>query len=207
LASRGSRRAPSFLNNQHRITNTRINRIQRDCRIARVFTFRRDLLAQHHTRILVTPVLLRRDDVSDYACENHVVTCCSESTMPTIVQSVGVSSRLKGKLASLPRHQNTSSPMPAPTASTATIGLPDGSSFQLRVCTINSLRPSSESFLMVATTVPITRASCISILDHVNRIDHTNNRRIHRHVFHPLGQPRTRAGDDEDTLMKTGAHC
>src|SRR6185295_11432042 len=112
----------------------------------------------HHARVLVAPVLLRGHDVSDYARENHVVTCCSESTIPTIVQSVGVSSRLNGKLASLPRHQNTSSPTPAPTASIATIGLPDGSSFQLRVCTINNFRPSSESFLTVATTVPITRA-------------------------------------------------
>src|SRR5215470_13459852 len=54
-------------------------------------------------------------------------TCASESTIPTIVQSVGVSSRLKGKLASFPRHQKTSSPTPAPAASIATIGLHYGS--------------------------------------------------------------------------------
>ena len=42
-----------------------------------------------------------------------------------IVQSVGVSSRLNGKLASLPRHQNTNSPTPAPTESIATIGRAD----------------------------------------------------------------------------------
>src|SRR6185369_4004379 len=156
-----SRCAPTFLHDQHRVANARIHGIQREHRITRLFTFRRDLLAQHHARILVAMVLLSRDDVPDYACKNHLVTCSSESTIPTIVQSVGVSSRLKGKLASFPRHQNTSSPTPAPTESTATIGFPDASRFLSTVCTINSFRPWSESFLSVATTVPITRASCI----------------------------------------------
>src|SRR6267142_753593 len=80
-----------------------------------------------------------------------------------IVQSVGMSSLLKGKLASLPRHQKTSSPTPAPTESIATIGFPIDWRSLSRVCTTNSLRPSSASFLMVATTVPITRASCILV--------------------------------------------
>src|SRR5215216_5165161 len=152
-------------------------------------------------------VLLRRDDVSNHACENHLVTCCSESTIPMIVQSVGVSSRLNGKLASLPRHQNTSSPIPAPTASTATIGFPDGSRFLSIVCTINSFRPSSESFLTVATTVPITRASCMSILHHVNRIDHANNSRVDRNIFHSLGQARTRSRNNQHPLVKSCSHC
>src|SRR5882672_12523478 len=91
-----------------------------------------------------------------------LVTCLSESTIPTIVQSVGVSSRLKGKLASLPRHQKTNSPTPAPAASTATRGFPCGNRSLLRDWTISSLRPSREGFFTVATTVPITRASCIS---------------------------------------------
>src|SRR5205814_5380160 len=63
-----------------------------------------------------------------------------------------------------PRHQKTSSPTPAPTESTATIGLPIDSRSLFSVCTTSSLRPSSESFLTVATTVPITRASCIVLL-------------------------------------------
>src|SRR6185436_6698217 len=45
------------------------------------------------------------------------------------------------------------------------------------------------------------------ILDHVNRINHANNSRVDRNIFHPLGQPRTRSGNDENTLMKSGAHC
>ena len=75
-----------------------------------------------------------------------LVTCLSESTIPIIVQSVGVSSRLKGKLASLPRHQKTNSPTPAPAASTATKGFPCGARSLLRDWTISSLRPSSEGF-------------------------------------------------------------
>src|SRR6266699_257356 len=43
---------------------------------------------------------------------------------------------------------------------------------------ISSLRPSSESFLTVATTVPMPRASCIS-LRYIHRIYHADNRRIH----------------------------
>src|SRR6185436_12617944 len=126
-------------------------------RITRLITLGRNLLAQHHARTLIAVVFLRGHNISDYACKNHLVTCCSESTMPTIVQSVGVSSRLKGKLASLPRHQKTNSPMPAPTASIATIGFPVASRFLSTVCTMSSFRPASESFLTVATTVPMTR--------------------------------------------------
>src|SRR5712691_10566474 len=99
----------------------------------------------------------------------YVVTCRSESTIATIVQSVGVSSRLKGKLASLPRHQKTNSPTPAPAASTATIGLPCGAKSLLSDWTTSSLRPLSESFFTVATTVPITRASCIDFLTERSR--------------------------------------
>src|SRR5256714_7420504 len=90
-------------------------------------------------------------------------TWLSESTIPMIVQSVGVSSRLKGKLASFPRHQKTNSPTPAPAASTATRGFPWGAKFLSRDWTTSSLRWWSDSFFTVATTVPITRASCIRI--------------------------------------------
>src|SRR5438067_1487067 len=41
----------------------------------------------------------------------------TESTMPTIVESVGGSAGRNGKLASLPRTQYTSSPVPAPVES------------------------------------------------------------------------------------------
>src|SRR5712691_1873526 len=123
-----------------------------------------------------------------------MVTCLSESTIATIVQSVGVSSRLKGKLASFPRHQKTSSPTPAPAASTATKGFPCGARSLLSDCTMSSLRFLSESFLIVANTVPITRASCISGLGthYVDRVDYADHSRIHRRVFHVLRQTRAR---------------
>src|SRR5581483_9381459 len=134
-------------------------------------------------------------------------TCSSESTIPTIVQSVGVSSRLKGKLASFPRHQKTNSPTPAPAASTATRGLPCGSRFLSRDRTTSSLRWCSESFLTVATTVPITRASCISFLGshNIDRVDYADDRGIDRRVFHILRQSRARTGDDQHAFMKACA--
>src|SRR5712692_7017085 len=113
----------------------------------RILPFRCDLLAKHHARVVIARILLGGDNISENFRENHsvsqrsvvicfsyisandsllVLTCFSESAIPTIVQSVGVSSRLNGKLASFPRHQKTSSPIPAPAASTATRGLPCG---------------------------------------------------------------------------------
>src|SRR6266571_8246368 len=71
---------------------------------------------------------------------------------------------------------------------------------------MSSLRPSSESFLTVATTVPMTRASCIS-LRYIHRIDHAYNRRIHGRVLHALRQARARAGDHQHALMKACADC
>src|SRR3977135_1668273 len=125
-----------------------------------------------------------------------------------MVQSVGVSSRLKGKLASLPRHQKTNSPTPAPAASTATRGFPCGSRSLLSDCTMSSLRSLSESFFTVATTVPITRASCISSLGthDVDSVDYADNRRIHRRVFHVLRQARARPRQHQPACTKTPPH-
>src|SRR6059036_3143944 len=71
---------------------------------------------------------------------------------------------------------------------------------------ISSLRPSSESFLTVATTVPMTRASCIS-QSYIHSIDHTNNCRVHGRVLHALCQARAGAGDNQHPLMKACADC
>src|SRR5215218_7746350 len=81
--------------------------------------------------------------------------------IPTIVPSVGVSSRLNGNDASFPRHQKTSSPTPAPTASSATIGCPLSCKSASRVWTIRNFRPLRGSFFTVESTVPMTRAICI----------------------------------------------
>src|SRR5262249_3627647 len=124
----------------------------------------------HYARALVARIFLRGDDVAQHASQNHLrapfvaidFTCDSESTMPTIVQSVGASIPSSAKLASFPRHQKTSSPGPAPTESTATSGLPTGLRSPSRTCMTISLRPSSPEFLTVETRFPMTRASCIT---------------------------------------------
>src|SRR5260370_713718 len=68
---------------------------------------------------------------------------------------------------------------------------------------MRSFFPSSESFFTVATTVPITRASCIS-LSYVNSVNHPNYRRVDGRVFHPLRQSCARTSDDQHAFMKAG---
>jgi len=84
----------------------------------------------------------------------------TESTMPTMVQSVGTSAGSNGNEASFPLHQKTISLSPAPTESMATIALPDSLKRPSSGWITSSLRPCKESLLTVATTVPMTRASC-----------------------------------------------
>src|SRR6516225_109006 len=126
--------------------------------------------------------------------------------MPTIVQSVGVSSRLKGKLASFPRHQKTSSPTPAPAASIATRGFPCSCKSLFKDWITSSFRPCNDSFFTVATTVPMTRANCIfQLWRYSNRINHSDNGCVDRRVFHPCRQSRAGARNYEYAFMKTGA--
>src|SRR5712692_4937497 len=54
------------------------------------------------------------------------------------------------------------SPAPAPTESTATNARPLSRPWRSTGCTSKSFRPSSEASLMVQTTLPITRPSCMS---------------------------------------------
>src|SRR5260370_25606494 len=72
---------------------------------------------------------------------------------------------------------------------------------------MSSFRFLSESFFTVATTVPITRASCISGLGthYVDRVDYADYRRIHRRVFHVLRQARARTGHHQYAFMKARA--
>src|ERR1044071_5585673 len=127
--------------------------------------------------------------------------------MPTMVQSVGVSSRRKGKLASLPRHQKTSSPTPAPMASRATSGDPCGRRFASSDWTTSNFRPSSESFFTVATTFPMTRASCMSasVVDEVDRVYDADDCRVDGPVLHAFGEARAGARDDEHALVEARA--
>src|SRR5919109_3138924 len=140
LLARGRRRgAPALLHDEHDVADPGVHRVEREQCRAPLLARGRDRLAEHHARVPVALVLLRRHDVAEHARQDHVRlpfdTWPSESTMPTMVQSVGVSSRRKGKLASLPLHQKTSSPTPAPMASSATSGCPCGPKSALSDCT------------------------------------------------------------------------
>src|SRR5205085_11733532 len=90
---------------------------------------------------------------------------------PTMVQSVGTSTGMNGNDASLPRHQKTISPAPPPTESMAIIGLPAACKLALSGRITSSLRPSSRSFLTVATTLPMTPASCIQLKSNLVELD------------------------------------
>src|SRR6267142_428925 len=126
--------------------------------------------------------------------------------MPTIPASTGGSAGWNGKLASLPRTKNTSSPTPAPTASTATNGRPAGSPSGVSGWTMSSVMPARLSSLRVITTSPITRASCIRIhlFVHVDRVDDTDNRGVDRTVLQARRHPRGAAADDEHGLAHAG---
>src|SRR5262245_8139361 len=127
--------------------------------------------------------------------------------MPTIPASTGGSTGKKGKLASFPRTKNTSSPTPAPTASTATSGRPTGSRDGARGWTSSSLRPVNDSSLRVATTSPITRARCMgapSWIRDVNRVDDSNNGGVDWAILHPRRHAGRAPADDEHGLPDAG---
>ena len=69
--------------------------------------------------------------------------------MPTMPASTGGSAGWNGKLASLPRTKNTSSPTPAPTESTATSGRPAGLASGVSGWTMSSVMPARFSSLRV----------------------------------------------------------
>src|SRR3989338_5190361 len=100
--------------------------------------------------------------------------------------STGGSAGENGKLASLPRTKNTSSPTPAPTQSTATTGRPAGWRSGVKGCTSRSVAPVRFSSLRLTTTLPITRAKCIGyshLLVHVDGVDNADDGRVDRAVF------------------------
>src|SRR4051812_29974786 len=72
---------------------------------------------------------------------------------------------------------------------------------------MSSLMPVNASSLRVATTSPITRASCTSsscsVLD-LDFVDDADNGRINRTVFQPGGHPRRAAADHENRFADAG---
>src|SRR5436190_11286802 len=126
--------------------------------------------------------------------------------MPTMPASAGTSIGCHGKPASLPRTKNTVSPTPAPTESTATSGRPTSAPSAPIGCTSISLRLSKLGSLMVATTSPITRASCMNLLADVDAVDDADNRGIHRRVLHARRQARRAAAHDQHGFADAGVH-
>src|SRR5687767_9670702 len=126
--------------------------------------------------------------------------------MPTMPASVGTSVGKNGKLASLPRTKNTVSPTPAPTESTATSGRPTSFPSTPIGCTSSSVVPSNAGSLRVATTSPITRASCMAVclFRDVDGIDDADYAGIDRRVFHARRHARRAAADDQYRFADAG---
>src|SRR5712692_6224371 len=105
-------------------------------------------------------------------------------------------------LASLPRTKNTSSPTPAPTESAATITRPTGSRDEDIGCTSSNVTPLSVSFLLLRTTFPTTRPSCMgSVLD-FDLVDDADNGGIHRAILHARRHARRAAADNQHGLAE-----
>src|SRR5262249_52308242 len=188
---------------------------------------RREWLHDQQLRALELSVLLGRHQRADDSADLHYSTS-QWSTMPTIPASTGGCTGWNGKLASLPRTKNTSSPTPAPTASTATSGRPAGCRSAVSGCTSSSLIPVRFSSFRVATTSPITRANCMDrigelvswrvgdcdspihqvansrIALHVYGVDDADDRGVDRTVLHARRHAGGAAADDQHGLADAG---
>src|SRR5215510_46774 len=97
FAGRGGRSRPALLNDYHNITLACVDGIEREHGSAARRAVGIDRLNEHYARVFVARILLCGDDIAQDASQNHLrspfvaidFTCDSESTMPTIVQSVG----------------------------------------------------------------------------------------------------------------------
>src|SRR5436190_2563110 len=150
-----------FKHDQHLLVHPGANAVDGEQGVAARRVVEVQRLDQKQLRAFEPVVLLRRHDGADHSRELHHSSTSHLSTMPTIPASTGGSAGKKGKLASLPRTKNTSSPAPAPTASTATRGRPAGWRSADSGCTSSSVSPVRLSSLRVATTLPITLPNCI----------------------------------------------
>src|SRR5688572_26106407 len=126
--------------------------------------------------------------------------------MPTMPASAGISVGWNGKLASLPRTKNTVSPTPAPTESTATSVRPASWPSAPIGWRMSSLVLSKPGSLRVATTSPITRASCTALLRDVDVVDDADDGGVDRHVLHAGGHPGGAAADDQHGFADPGVH-
>src|ERR1700719_2742543 len=101
---------------------------------------------------------------------------------------------------------STFSRTPAPTPSTASSDAPRGVPSRFSGWTSSSLAPSNFGCFWVATTVPMTLASCTAISSDVPVIDDANNARIDRGLDRMERKAGFPAAHEEDILAGAGAH-
>src|SRR5712692_911008 len=118
------------------------------------------------------------------------------------------------------------SPAPAPTESSAMRGRPLSRPLRSSGWTISSLRPSSEGFLMVQTTLPMTRPSCMLLFSlglnargeprggefglvqgvEPSLVHDADNGRVHGPVLALGGVARRAAGDYQHGFAESRVH-
>src|SRR5215471_769697 len=149
-----------------------------------------------------------RDRVADERAERVLVhaVISTASMMPMMAASTAAAFLPSASPAALPSiTSSTFSPTPAPTESIASSAGPFGCSSSVSGCTRSSLAPSSFLFFCVATTVPTTRAICISALSVVPVIDDSDHRGVGGRLGGIEREGGLAAADEEDALAGTGA--
>ena len=155
----------SFEHDQHPLVDARADAVDREQFRPAGRVFERQRLHQKQLRPFQLPVLLRRDERADHACEDHAVQAypmCQWSTMP---DDAGVGRHLNGvkrKAGFLAADEEDL----FSDASANRIGRDDDPPNRFAReddsgCTSSNVTPSSVSFLLLSTTVPMTLPSCI----------------------------------------------
>jgi hypothetical protein len=96
--------AEAFGNQQHPVADAGVYCIYRDNGVAAIRAIEIQRLHHEQLAALMARVLLSGDQFTDYARDEHAQQS-TESTIPTMVLSVGTSVGRNGKLDSLPLHQ------------------------------------------------------------------------------------------------------
>src|SRR5918993_9496 len=118
--------------------------------------------------------------------------------------STGASAGSNGNDASRPRTKNTISPTPAPTASAAMRVRPAGCLSGASGWRMSSFSAASCGSFRVATTSPITRASCTSAPLHFDLVDDADDGGIDGTVLQAGRHARGTAAHDEHGLADPG---
>src|ERR1700687_4069475 len=129
------------------------------------------------------------------------------STIPMMAASTGAAFWPIASPAARPSSTiRTLSRTPAPTPSTASSDAPRGVSSRFRGWTSSSLAPSNFRCFCVATTVPMTLASCTALSSDVRAIDDADDARINRGLDRIERKAGFLAAHEKDNLAGAGAH-